>query len=475
MKKITILLVSFLFIQQLIFSQETVYVGDTELQVREVVDGLDVPWEIKWGPDGFLWITERDGIVSRINVETGEKHVILDIQNQVWQSAESGLLGMEIHPNFNQGSPYVFLAYTYLSGGQKEKIVCYEYDSNTDQLVNEVVLLGDIPANSTHSGCRLLALNDLTMLITTGDVQEWMSAQDLTELSGKTLRMSINTEDGSIVGTVPIDNPIAGSYVWSWGHRNAQGLALSPDGTIYSSEHGPSNDDELNVLQPGGNYGWPNVQGYCDNQWVDYYYAEDLSGSYSETDYCEDNDIIDAIWSSGSSTIATSDIIWYDHPSIPEFQNTLLMTVLKDKTLVRFELSSDGSEVEGYTEFFNNNWGRLRDICVSPDGKIYLATNGQGWPSQPPNEIIELYNADFNNTSIIESDIFEMINVINYSGYCHITSPKCNFSVFDVTGRLLFKNIAQESLVLTNNNLPSGIYNVILSDGLNTKAIKIVL
>ena len=101
--------------------QAQLQVGSTILEEREVVDGLDVPWEIKWGPDDFLWITERDGIVSRINVETGEKHVILDIQDEVWQSSESGLLGMEIHPDFNNGSPYVFLAYTYLSGGQKEK------------------------------------------------------------------------------------------------------------------------------------------------------------------------------------------------------------------------------------------------------------------------------------------------------------------------------------------------------------------
>ena len=79
------------------------------------------------------------------------------------------------------------------------------------------------------------------------------------------------------------------------------------------------------------------------------------------------------------------------------------MTVLKDKMLVRFELSEDGQEVLTYTEFFNNEWGRLRDICVSPDGKIYLATNGYSWPSQGPNEIIELSNPDFNNSEIIES------------------------------------------------------------------------
>ena len=133
--------------------------------------------------------------------------------------------------------------------------------------------------------------------------------------------------------------------------------------------------------------------------------AGDLNNSYTETDYCEDNDITDAIWSSGSSTIATSDITWYNHPSIPEFQNTLLMTVLKDKMLVRFEFSEDGTEVVNYTEFFNNEWGRLRDICVSPDCKIYLATNGYSWPSQGPNEIIELYNPDFyTNISEVEEN-----------------------------------------------------------------------
>jgi glucose/arabinose dehydrogenase len=417
------ILMLFIFIGGFLNAQHQV--GSTTLEEREIVNGLDVPWEIKWGPDNFLWVTERPGIVSRIDVATGEKHVILDIQNSVWDSNEAGLLGMEIHPDFNNGAPYVFLAYTYLSGGAKEKIVYYEYDDINDQLINEVVLLDGLDGNSTHIGCRLMALDDLTMLITTGDAQEWELSEDVNELTGKTLRMSINTTDGTI-GQPPVDNPIDGSLVWSWGHRNAQGLAIAPNGIIYSSEHGPSNDDELNILVAGANYGWPNVQGYCDNQWVDYYYADNLNSNYSETDYCEDNNITDAIWSSGSSTIATSDIIWYSHPSIPEFQNTLLMTVLKDKMLVRFEFSDDGQEVVEYTEFFNNEWGRLRDICVSPNGKIYLATNGYSWPSQGPNEIIELYNPDFDYT----------VDLIDYN-----INSKVLYS-FDYLGREVEKNKA---------------------------------
>ena len=453
-----------------VFSQDIITVGNTELEVREVTSGLDVPWEMKWGPDGFLWITERDGLVSRINVDTGEKNVILDITNQVWQSSEAGLLGMEIHPDFNNGSPYVFLVYTYLSSGQKEKVVYYEYDANNDQLINETVLLGNIPANPTHSGSRLLILDDLTMLVTTGDVQDWMDSQNLDVLSGKTLRMSVDISGGT-AGFIPSDNPIPNSYVWSWGHRNAQGLALAPNGKIYSSEHGPSNDDELQILIPGGNYGWPNVQGYCDNQWVDYGYAEDLTNSYTEIDYCEDNDIIEAIWSSGSSTIATSDLLWYDNPAIPEFQNTLLMTVLKDKNLVRFTLSEDGSQVESVTEFFNNEWGRLRDICVSPDGKIYLATNGYSWPSQPPNEIIEL-NPNFNN-SFLNDNYFKNVKVINSNGSYTITSSKCDFIVYDITGKIILEGNDVENIFFNSSDFSSGIYNLILKKDDQVKMIQL--
>jgi glucose/arabinose dehydrogenase len=425
--KIFLLLV--LLTTNFLYSQRQV--GSTILNEREVVNGLDVPWEIKWGPDNYLWVTERSGLVSRINVETGDKHIILDIQSDVWDSNEAGLLGMEIHPLFNEGYPYVFLAYTYLSSGAKEKIVYYEYDQNLDQLINEVILLDGLDGNSTHIGCRLLAMDDLTMLITTGDAQDWDASQDINELTGKTLRMSINPTDGTM-GSPAVDNPIPGSLVWSLGHRNAQGLAIGANNIIYSSEHGPSNDDELNILSSGSNYGWPNVQGYCDNLSVDYYYASDLSNNYTETDYCEDNNIVDAIWSSGSSTIATSDIIWYYHPSIPEFQNTLLMTVLKDKMLVRFEFTDDGQEVTEYTEFFNNEWGRLRDICVSPDGKIYLATNGYSWPSQGPNEIIELYNPNFNYTNIDENfSIKHLLYSVDYLGRHNTSNSRFLFNIYD--------------------------------------------
>ena len=359
------------------FAQITV--GNTTLQVREVIGNLDIPWEIKWGYDGFIWMTERPGIVSRVNVETGEKNVILDIQNTVYSgNNEAGLLGMEFHPEFSTNH-ILFMTYTFIQGNQiKERLSSFTYNINSETLENEQILLNNINGYTTHIGSRILALEDLTILISTGDAQDQPASQDVNELTGKILRMDISENN---FGGIPADNPIPNSYVWSWGHRNAQGLELAPNGIIYSSEHGPTTDDELNILVPNRNYGWPYVQGFCDEP--------------TETDFCEQNNVVEPLvnW---TPTIAPSDIIWYDHPAIPEFQNTLLMTVLKNKMLVRFEFSEDGQSVTNETEFFQYEWGRLRDICVSPDGKIYLATNGNTWPSQPPNEIIELSNANYN-------------------------------------------------------------------------------
>lgn len=370
-----------------ISSRAQVTVGNTTLEVREVIGGLDIPWEIKWGHDNFIWMTERPGIVSRIDVETGEKNVILDIENIVYSgNNEAGLLGMEFHPHFQENG-LLFLTYTYFqSGSIKERIVAYTYNSESDILENEQILLDNISGNTTHIGSRILALDDLTILISTGDAQDQPSSQDIEALTGKILRMDISDDN---FGGIPDDNPIEGSYVWSFGHRNAQGLELAPNGIIYSSEHGPTSDDELNILTPNNNYGWPNVNGFCD--------------SPVENMFCDENSVVEPLiaW---TPTIAPSDIIWYDHPAIPEFQNTLLMTVLKDKMLVRFEFDESGETLISDTNFFEQEWGRLRDICISPDGKIYLATNGYFWPSQPPNEIIELYNADYIGLNEVNSN-----------------------------------------------------------------------
>ena len=447
----------------------------TTLTEREVIGNLSVPWEIKWGPDDHIWMTQRNGIVSRVNVETGQESIILALSsNQIYDFQESGLLGMEIHPDFNEGSPYVFLAYVSNSSVE-ERIVRFEYDFDNDILTNELIMVDGIDGATTHIGCRLLAVDNTTLLATTGDAQDWMASQDETALTGKTLRIDIDA-NGSNFGQPKADNPSPYSYVWSIGHRNAQGLALGPNGIVYSSEHGPSNDDELNILETNGNFGWPNVQGFCDNISVDYYYAEDLSSNFTESDYCQEYNVIEPLWSSGTSTIAPSDIIWYNHPSIPEFQNTLLMTVLKDKKLVRFEFNSFGDEITGETDFFNNEWGRLRDICVSPDGKIYLATNGNSYSSESGHKIIEIYNADYNATNIKE-DEKESINfypnpidkdgVLNFQNY----EKPFQLNISNLQGQIIYSGQVQERNLLIQGLLESGIYFLRRNNGNITKLI----
>jgi hypothetical protein len=144
----------------------------------------------------------------------------------------------------------------------------------------------------------------------------------------------------------------------------------APNGLIYLSEHGASSDDEFQVLEPGRNYGWPNVEGFCD-----------FSG---EQTFCAANNVKEplVVW---TPTIAPSDLIWYENPNFPEWDGKMLMTVLKDKRIIALELSPDGTQYISQTHYLTNQFGRLRDICVGPQKELYLATNGASWSNTNPN------------------------------------------------------------------------------------------
>jgi glucose/arabinose dehydrogenase len=342
-------------------SQSTLMVGNTEVEADTLITGLDIPWEIIYGTDDHIWTTERKGIVSRINTITGTKTVILDLTGSVYQQSESGLLGMALHPDF-PNTPEVFLAYTYGSFSSiRERFVKYTF--NGSSLVNPVTLLEDITGNTTHIGARFQFLPDNTLLVSTGDAQNTSLPQNMTSLSGKILRM--NTD-----GSIPANNPDPTSHVYSYGHRNVQGMYRAPNGLIYLSEHGASSDDEFQLLEPGRNYGWPSVEGFCD-----------LSG---EQTFCTANNVKEplTVW---TPTIAPSDMLWYENPNFPEWDGKMLMTVLKDKKVIALELSPDGTQYVSQTHYLTNQFGRLRDICVGPEKEIYLATNGASWSNTNPN------------------------------------------------------------------------------------------
>ncbi|MBO6515039.1 MAG: PQQ-dependent sugar dehydrogenase [Bacteroidia bacterium] len=421
-------------------AQTTYTLDSTVVTARVIKDSLDIPWEIIWGPDSNIWVTERFGRVSRINPETGQTAVLLDMSDQVYERAETGMLGMVLHPDFSN-NPHVFIAYTYVSNSSiRERVVRFNYSNDT--LFPADTLIEDIPGNTTHVGCRLIILPDNTLLMSTGDAQNQALPLNKNSVVGKILRMNLD-------GSVPADNPNPNSVVWSYGHRNAQGLWLAPNGILYSSEHGPTTDDELNILKPAANYGWPRVHGLCD--------------SPPEDAYCDTANVSEplAIW---TPTIAPSDIIWYDHPSIPEWRGKLLMTVLKDKSLIAFTFNATGDSVIRQTTYFQNQLQRLRDICVSPEGKVYLATSGDRWANDKPftHTIVELSNDSYVSVNNITKDVEVRIgsNPLQVGKPLSVMLPpglKGEFIISDLFGRDIYhtETIGKNSLDI---RLGTGLY-----------------
>ncbi|MCE3294524.1 MAG: Quinoprotein glucose dehydrogenase [Crocinitomicaceae bacterium] len=343
------------------FSQSTLMIGNTEVTIDTVYTGLDVPWEIQYGPDGNLWFTERKGLVSKLDPVTKTRTIVLDIVDDVYQEYEAGLLGMALHPDF-ENTPEVFIVYTYgTSPNVLEKLVKYTY--NGTALVNPVIVLDNITAYTTHNGSRLLFLPDNTLLMSTGDAQDQPAAQDLSSLNGKILRLNMD-------GSIPADNPSPTSYVYTFGHRNIQGLNHGPNDRIYISEHGPTTDDEFQLLLPDRNYGWPDVEGYCDLP--------------AEQSFCGQNNVEEPLMA-WTPTIAPSDLIYYDNDAFPELDDKILMTVLKDKKVRAITLNVPGNHVMDEEDYFTDMFGRLRDIAMGPQKELYLATNGAEWMNIDPN------------------------------------------------------------------------------------------
>jgi glucose/arabinose dehydrogenase len=376
---------SILSITILFFSFSILFSQQTSLVTRNVKTGLDTPWEIIWGPDNWIWLTERLGKISRINPETGEQKIIVSKLGGVTEISESGLMGMALHPNFKDTS-WVYIAYTYLLSGSTLGVKIERYTYRNDSLLQPIKIIDGIKGYSTHDGCRLLISNDRKLFITTGDAQDQPSAQNSLSLNGKTLRLNLD-------GSIPLDNPFSNA-VWSKGHRNAQGIVLTPNGLMYQSEHGPDNDDEINLIIKGRNYGWPTVMGFCDNA--------------LETTFCKDSNVVEPlkVW---TPTLAVCGMDYYNLNLIPEWNGCLILTTLKASKLVVLKLSPDGKQIESERTYFTGgtSFGRLRDLCVSPDGRIFIGTSnldGRGTAKQGDDKIIEIKpkgTTDINNKNLI--------------------------------------------------------------------------
>lgn len=319
--------------------------AEVNLSTKTLVSGLSNPWEIVYGPDQHLWFTEKGGKISRLNPQTGQQNVVLTI-SEVRVNGEGGLLGMTIHPDFST-SPHVFVAYNYGST-YRGKVVRYTYSNG--QLINPFTIIDQIPASSIHNGCRLL-IAEGKLYISTGDASDTSTPQQLNNLAGKVLRLNLD-------GTIPNDNPYPNNPVWSFGHRNPQGLAWI-DGQLFSSEHGPDSDDEVNLIQKGKNYGWPNVRGFCNES--------------NESSFCNLNNVVEPL-KNWTPTLAPSGLHYYQGEEIPQFKNSMLLAMLKGSRLIQLKLDANKKTIVSSIEHFNNQFGRIRSVCSSPGGKVYLCT-----------------------------------------------------------------------------------------------------
>ncbi len=309
-----------------------------EINHEILAQNLSHPWEILWGPDNFIWMTERGGKISRVNPANGSVNLIYTIPD-VQSNGEGGLLGMVLHPDFS-ANPYVYVSYNYNNNGYKEKIVRFTYDGST--LSTPTILLDNIAAAGIHNGSRLLIYEN-KLYVTTGDAADQPSAQNINSLNGKVLRINLD-------GSIPADNPIANNPAWSWGHRNAQGVVFAGN-KLFSSEHGPDRDDEINVIEKGRNYGWPTVKGFCDEN--------------NEQNFCVTNNVKEPI-KTWTPTAAVCGLEFYNNDAIPQWKNSLLVVALKNSRLYQIKLNAAQTEETETNEFFTNDYGRMRDICVSP-------------------------------------------------------------------------------------------------------------
>jgi glucose/arabinose dehydrogenase len=438
------------------FAQD-VTIGNTTLTQRDVVTGIQVPWEILWGPDDHIWVTERRGQILRVEPESGNFNVVLDWRNEVESGGEPGMLGMVLHPDF-ENTPLVYVVYCYGSGfSVQERLVSFEWDGTS--LSNQQILLDEIPGGGIHNGSRILITDDQKILMTVGDRGNADLSQNMNSINGKLLRLNLD-------GSIPDDNPDPNSYIYSFGHRNAQGLCFGPNGLLYSSEHGAQSSDEFNIIEENRNYGWPNVQGACNTA--------------SEINFCNAFDVKEPLleW---SPCIAVNDIIYYNHPAIPEFENSILMAVLGGLSggaqgIIHIQMSEDGLEATEGEKYFTN-FGRLRDICINPyNGALYIATNGPGYPGSGPNRIVEYRNLDYvvsNTNNPVALDRFIQIspNPMTETGQFQFSNNflGANYQIIGFNGQLMEEGtVFSTEVSLDLKNYTAGTYYIRATNSLGT-------
>lgn len=341
-------------VPQMLSNQEIPYTPEV------LAENLDVPWEIVFSPDGRIFFTQRPGTIRVIVNGQLLPQAVIHFSDPFIARGEGGLLGLALDPAFQQNH-FLYVYHTYAERGNIYNRVLRLREENNRAVIDKV-LLDRIPGNLAHNGGRIKIGPDQRLYITTGDAQNPALAQNLSSLAGKILRINLD-------GTIPADNPFPRSPVYSWGHRNAQGLAWSHvTGNLYSSEHGAQAHDEVNLIQPGVNYGWPLIQGDV--------VREGMREPLLQSD--------DVTWAPSGMTFITKGA----------WQGQLLIANLRAEQILKISfIPGKEPSIQTAQVFYRNQYGRLRDIVEGPDGSLYLLTNnrdGRGTVRPRDDKIIRL-------------------------------------------------------------------------------------
>ena len=328
------------------------------LSVEVFVSGLSIPWDIAFAPDGTMLFTQRGGVLSARLADGTVQTVSADL-GDLFARSETGLMAIVVDPGFASNRRfYTCQGHT----GPEVQVIAWTIDgayTSASRVADPLV--GGLPAASSgrHGGCRLRFGPQGYLWISTGDGVRGTNPQDLSSLGGKVLRVDAST------GAAAPGNPF-GTRIYSYGHRNVQGLALRPGTSqMWSVEHGPSRDDEINLLTSGGNYGWNPVPGYNQN--------------VPMTDLTEFPDAVEARWSSGNPTLATSGGIFLEGEQWGSWEGRLAVATLERSELRLFEFAADGALLsEVVVSELDGAYGRLRTPMLGLDGALYVSTSNGG-------------------------------------------------------------------------------------------------
>lgn len=303
-----------------------------------LAEGLDVPWDMGFLPDKSIVFTEITGDVRFIDSSGKLQTQPILTMGDVAQVGEGGLLGIALHPQFSTNG-WIYFYYTYQSGkGLANRVVRYTMHGNS--FTQRTVIIEDIPGDNIHDGGRIEFGPDGLLYICTGDTGVDYLAQDLNSLAGKILRLN---DDGSI----PVNNPFPNSAIYSYGHRNPAGLAWDNHGQLWETEQGPGSQDEINLIAPGQNYGWPVIHG-----------DETSAG------------MVSPVFQSEGDTWTPSGLAFLN--------GVLYFSGLSSQSFFSFDINT-----RILHQYLSGNFGRLSDAVLGPSGLLFIFTNnrdGRGIP-----------------------------------------------------------------------------------------------